>query len=173
MVWIGSIWLRIGTSGGLLWALRWTFGLHKMLGGSWVAAQMAALKKGSAPWVSEWDEIDSYAVSPSISRTLLPRHCPSSPLILRIKKLNVLWQWQNECVRNFTPCAHFETCVILFELIFLEGHTCHTGFTNMLTLHYPTSSFFKIYPLFICLLATARRPKGGREIYVSVRTMAW
>jgi hypothetical protein len=27
--WNGLIWLRMGTSGGLLWKRRWTFGLHK------------------------------------------------------------------------------------------------------------------------------------------------
>jgi hypothetical protein len=37
-----SIWLRIRTSGGLLWTRQWTFGFHKILGSSWVAAQLAA-----------------------------------------------------------------------------------------------------------------------------------
>jgi hypothetical protein len=41
-IWIGLIWLRIGTNGGLLWTRRWTFGSHKMLGSSRVAAQFAA-----------------------------------------------------------------------------------------------------------------------------------
>jgi hypothetical protein len=30
--WTGSIWLRIGTGGGLLWMRLWTFGFHKMRG---------------------------------------------------------------------------------------------------------------------------------------------
>jgi hypothetical protein len=38
MVWIGLIWLRIGTSG--------TFGFHKMLGSSGVAAQLMAPQEG-------------------------------------------------------------------------------------------------------------------------------
>jgi hypothetical protein len=42
MVWIGSIWPRIGTGGGLMWMRWWTSGFHKMLGSSWVAAQLAA-----------------------------------------------------------------------------------------------------------------------------------
>jgi hypothetical protein len=46
MVWTGSIWLRIGTSGGLLWTRWWTFGFHRMLGSSWVAAQLAASQEG-------------------------------------------------------------------------------------------------------------------------------
>jgi hypothetical protein len=46
MVWIGLIWLRIGTSGGLLWKRWWTFWFHKMLGSSWVAAQLAASQEG-------------------------------------------------------------------------------------------------------------------------------
>jgi hypothetical protein len=46
MEWIGLIWLRIGTSGRLLWTRYWTFGFHKMLGSSWVAAQLAAPQEG-------------------------------------------------------------------------------------------------------------------------------
>jgi hypothetical protein len=46
MVWTGSIWLKIGTSGGLLWTRQWTFGFHKMLGSSWVAVQFAASQEG-------------------------------------------------------------------------------------------------------------------------------
>jgi hypothetical protein len=46
MGWTGSIWLRIGTSGGLLWKRWWTFGFHKMLGSSWVAAQLAVSQDG-------------------------------------------------------------------------------------------------------------------------------
>jgi hypothetical protein len=42
MVWIGLIWLRIVTSGGLLR----TSGFHKMLGSSRVAAQLAASREG-------------------------------------------------------------------------------------------------------------------------------
>jgi hypothetical protein len=44
--WIGWIWLRIGTSGGLLWTRYWTFGFHKMLGSSWGAAQLTASQEG-------------------------------------------------------------------------------------------------------------------------------
>jgi hypothetical protein len=46
MEWIGLIWLRIGTSGGFLWIRYWTFRFHKMLGGSWGAAQLAAHQEG-------------------------------------------------------------------------------------------------------------------------------
>jgi hypothetical protein len=46
MEWIGLIWLRIGTSGELLWTRYWTFRFHKMLGGSWGAAQLAAPQEG-------------------------------------------------------------------------------------------------------------------------------
>jgi hypothetical protein len=62
MVWTGLIWLRIVTSGGLLWTRYWTFGFHKILGSSWVAAQLAASQErlGSmklvnhAFWFSSW-----------------------------------------------------------------------------------------------------------------------
>jgi hypothetical protein len=46
MEWIRLIWLRIGSSGGLLWTWYWTFGFHKMLGSSCVAAQLAAPQEG-------------------------------------------------------------------------------------------------------------------------------
>jgi hypothetical protein len=42
MVWTGSIWLRIGISGGLLWTQWWIFGFNKILACSWVAAKLAA-----------------------------------------------------------------------------------------------------------------------------------
>jgi hypothetical protein len=38
--------LRIGTSGGLLWKRQWTFGLHKVLGSSWVAVHLSASQQG-------------------------------------------------------------------------------------------------------------------------------
>jgi hypothetical protein len=53
MIWIGLIWLRIGTSGGLLRKRWWTFVFHKMLGSFWVAAQLAASEKGLSS-MSEW-----------------------------------------------------------------------------------------------------------------------
>jgi hypothetical protein len=49
--------LRIGTSGGLLWIRLWAFGFHKMLGSSWVAAQLAASQEGlssKSEWVSRF-----------------------------------------------------------------------------------------------------------------------
>jgi hypothetical protein len=57
MVGIGSIWLRIGTDGGLMWMRWWISGFHKMLGTSRVAAQLAASREGlssMSEWVSEW-----------------------------------------------------------------------------------------------------------------------
>jgi hypothetical protein len=70
MVGIGSIWLRIGTGGGLMWTRWWTSGFHKMLGSSQVAAQLAASPEGlssMSEWVSEWvsllliQKIDGFA----------------------------------------------------------------------------------------------------------------
>jgi hypothetical protein len=49
MVWTGSMWLRIGTSGGLLW----TFGFHEMMEALEQLHNWWLLQKGSAPWVSE------------------------------------------------------------------------------------------------------------------------
>jgi hypothetical protein len=56
MVWIGLIWLRIGTSGGSSWSRYRTFGFHKMLESSWVAAQLAALQEWLRS-VSKWASI--------------------------------------------------------------------------------------------------------------------
>jgi hypothetical protein len=46
VVWTGLIWLRIWTSGGPLWTQYWTFGFYKILGNSWVTAQLAVSQKG-------------------------------------------------------------------------------------------------------------------------------
>jgi hypothetical protein len=56
MGWIGLIWLRIGTSERLLWTRQCTFCFHKMLGSSWVAAQLTASQEGLSSmsgWVSD------------------------------------------------------------------------------------------------------------------------
>ena len=44
--WTGSILLRIGTGGGLLWRRWWTFGFHKMRRISWVAEDLLASQEG-------------------------------------------------------------------------------------------------------------------------------
>jgi hypothetical protein len=41
-VWNGFVWLRIGTSGGLLWTQKWTFRFHKRRGISWLAEWLLA-----------------------------------------------------------------------------------------------------------------------------------
>jgi hypothetical protein len=86
----GSIWLRIGTSGGLLWTRRWTFGFHKMLGSSWVAAQLAASQDGlsSMKLVTAWDcvtwklgadEAQPSTWCPSLAHPSAPRGSRFSP----------------------------------------------------------------------------------------------
>jgi hypothetical protein len=57
MVWIGSIWLRIGTGWGLMWTRWWTCGFHKMLGSSRVAAQLAGSQEGLSS-KSEWVRLE-------------------------------------------------------------------------------------------------------------------
>jgi hypothetical protein len=44
--WTGSIWLRIGTGGELLWMRLWIFGFHKMRGISWLAQDVLAFQEG-------------------------------------------------------------------------------------------------------------------------------
>jgi hypothetical protein len=58
MLWIGSVWLRIGTS----WGFLWTFGFHKTLGSSWVGVQLAGSQEGLSS-VSEWCIITIYFAS--------------------------------------------------------------------------------------------------------------
>jgi hypothetical protein len=44
-MWIGLIWLRVGTSGGVLWTRWWTFGFHKMRGISWLAERTLSFSR--------------------------------------------------------------------------------------------------------------------------------
>jgi hypothetical protein len=67
---IGSIWLRIGTGGGLMWTRWWTSGFHNMLGSSRAAAQLAASQEGlssMSEWVSERYSILAACILPCIS----------------------------------------------------------------------------------------------------------
>jgi hypothetical protein len=48
-VWTGFIWLRIGSSGGLLWTRQWTFGFHKWRRIYWLAEQLFLLNN-SVQW---------------------------------------------------------------------------------------------------------------------------
>jgi hypothetical protein len=68
MVWIGLIWLRIGTSGGLLWTQYWTFGFHKMPGSSRVDAQFVhfcLLNSGLLSWAGVNWTVCSFPFIPS------------------------------------------------------------------------------------------------------------
>jgi hypothetical protein len=47
--WTGLIWLRLGTSGGLLWTWWWTFGFHKCWEVLESLHNLRLLEKGSAP----------------------------------------------------------------------------------------------------------------------------
>jgi hypothetical protein len=46
MVWTGSIWLRTGTSGGLLWTRWWTFGFLEIAGNFLNGWTIAAYQEG-------------------------------------------------------------------------------------------------------------------------------
>jgi hypothetical protein len=65
MVWTGLIWLRIGTSGELLWIWYWSFSFDKMLGGSWVAAPQEGLSS-----VSKITDLGSLKLNVSWWKTL-------------------------------------------------------------------------------------------------------
>jgi hypothetical protein len=47
----GFVWLRVGSSGGILWALWWTFGFHKKAG--YFLTRWVTTFQISTPW-SEW-----------------------------------------------------------------------------------------------------------------------
>jgi hypothetical protein len=46
VVWTGSIWLMIGTGGGLLWMRWWNLEFHKMRWISWVGEELLASQEG-------------------------------------------------------------------------------------------------------------------------------
>jgi hypothetical protein len=62
MVWTGLIWLRVGTSEGPLWTQSRTFGLHKLLGSSWVTVQLAASQEGLSS-----RKLDKFAVPVTVT----------------------------------------------------------------------------------------------------------
>jgi hypothetical protein len=52
----GVDWIALAqnrTSGGLLWTRWWIFGFHKMLGNSWVAAELAAPQEGLSSMIKK------------------------------------------------------------------------------------------------------------------------
>jgi hypothetical protein len=69
MVWIELIWLSIGTNGGLLWTWYWTSSFHKMLGSSWVAAQLVASQEG----LSSMSKKDYFPESLGFNKTVVCR----------------------------------------------------------------------------------------------------
>jgi hypothetical protein len=82
MVGIGSIWLRIGTVGGLMWTRWWTSGFHKMLGNSRVAAQLAASQEGLSS-MSQWVRV--------IGQTYIqPNHQPAKQVQQSVSKWDCL-----------------------------------------------------------------------------------
>jgi hypothetical protein len=78
MVGTGSIWLRIETSGGLLWTRYWTSGFHKILGSSWVATQLGGSR----------EELSSISIN--------------TPPALRLFKL-FLHIYRLKCYTHFSP----------------------------------------------------------------------
>jgi hypothetical protein len=46
VIWTWVMWLRIESSGGLLWIRQWIFWFHKMLRSSWGAERLAASQEG-------------------------------------------------------------------------------------------------------------------------------
>jgi hypothetical protein len=122
MVGIGSIWLRIGTGGRLMWTRWWTSGFHKMQGSSRVAAQLAASQEGLSS-MSEWGVgIQVYLMSDRSGQQIVIltttwwwrriqwprglRHEPSSPVRTLGPWFRIpLDAWMSVCV--------YSVCVVL------------------------------------------------------------
>jgi hypothetical protein len=118
MIWIGLIWLRIGTSGGLLWTWQWTsFRFHKMLGSSWVTAQLTASQEGlssMSEWVSEWvltvmsaNDTPSSSQSNkhiSINKPRLVHQVQKAPYTMRDILHRVLWTDISVALRHTPIC---------------------------------------------------------------------
>jgi len=81
-VWIGFIWLRTGTDGGLLWRRLWAFGFHKMRGISWVAEE-ELVRKCPAHWSWCVGRLLFHSPVPCVPASLLlPHHAPCPPSLL-------------------------------------------------------------------------------------------
>jgi hypothetical protein len=71
-LWTGFVWLKIGTSGALLWTRSWIFAFHKRRGTSWLVDDYQLLKKDSAPW--SWIVICKGKVNGKVIPVLLIEH---------------------------------------------------------------------------------------------------
>jgi hypothetical protein len=72
--WTGSIWLRIGTGGGLLWRRWWTFGFHKMRGISWVAEDVLGSQEGLCSMAQVFERVWKDTLMAQLQ--VLPRNSP-------------------------------------------------------------------------------------------------
>ena len=75
---IGYMWLRIRTSGGLLWTRRWTFGFHKMPRNAWLAEELLVSQEGLS-YMESVSQLDSSSSIGTIAHCgLWPvEQCPS------------------------------------------------------------------------------------------------
>jgi hypothetical protein len=128
---MGSIWLRIGTGGGLMWTRWWTSGFHKMLVSSRVAAQLAAQEglSSMSEWVSEWvSRVSSTDKSQLLEVARLDRRCPSTATPEeqsdqpreRHRALQPLLSLTRHFLSYFNDDV--STTYYIFEMMHLEGH---------------------------------------------------
>lgn len=52
--WSGLVWLRRGSSGGLLWTWEWTFGFYKMRTVGWIAEELQFSQEGVCSFELEY-----------------------------------------------------------------------------------------------------------------------
>jgi hypothetical protein len=118
MVWIGLIWLRIGTSGWLSWTRWWTSGFHKMLGCSRVAAQLAASQEGlssmSDPSIHLSMALRSFCWALAASQFLNQYTVGRTPWtgdqpVPRPLPTHRTTQTQNKRTQTSMPCSRFRT----------------------------------------------------------------
>jgi hypothetical protein len=96
MVWIELIWLRTGSIGRIWSTRQWTFGLHKTLGSSWVAAQLAASQEGlNSMNLCSYSRISLLLVKPKCS--LRCSHTPSPvPILNQISPFHTILFYLNK-----------------------------------------------------------------------------
>jgi hypothetical protein len=172
MVWIGLIWLRIGTSGGLLWTRWWTFGFHKLVGSFWVAAQLAASQEGlssmSEKRMAQWKVLEKGESEEKRAtlRFLLQRN-------LRYWGLgSLLLCWENKLLYIVQRArSQSISCWLLSWLTFNPEEVCSTLLRNVREVLTQYTAWYprRQYSTFLCLnRKCSKRKAWNAEQYSTV-----
>jgi hypothetical protein len=139
MGWIGLIWLSTGTSGGLLWTRYWTFGFHKILGISWVAAQLAASQEGLSS-MSEWEIKIKILQIKVIAQSKI---CYEIPGLMW--KLNKKYKDINKCFTSVRSWLHLLNGLTSFWKQLAKGSK-ETAFISAITFPLMSATFWSLFP---------------------------